>query len=138
MHSYGATAATPEMRTTLMSRFVAVDKLSQLLGTFCSSFVTSAFGNLGNYGIKFLALALSIAYVVFLVPEPLQKKKKLESEHGEEAGCLQRFGGNVKTYIWKPLTEMKATLFMKRFKNLRMLIYMQGGPFGRLIGSGYL
>ena len=127
MHSYGATAATPEMRTTLMSRFVAVDKLSQLLGTFCSSFVTNAFGNLGNYGIKFSALALSIAWVIFLVPEPLQRAKDSESQHTAEGGCLHRFGGNVKTYIWKPLTEMKTTLFMKRFKNLRMLIYLQGG-----------
>ena len=128
MHSYGATAATPEMRTTLMSRFVAVDKLSQLLGTFCSSFVTNAFGNLGNYGIKFCALALSIAYVVFVVPEPLQRTKNLESQNtAEEKGRLHRFGVSVKTYIWKPLTEMKATLFMKRFKNLRMLIYIQGG-----------
>ena len=133
MHSYGATAATPEMRTTLMSRFVAVDKLSQLLGTFCSSFVTNAFGNLGNYGIKFAALALSIAWVIFLVPEPLQKTKNPESEPAvlpqhfpaDKVGCLRRFGGNVKTYIWRPLTEMKTTLFMRRFKNLRMLIYIQ-------------
>ena len=135
MHSYGATAATPEMRTTLMSRFVAVDKLSQLLGTFCSSFVTNAFGNLGNYGIKFFALALSIAWVIFIVPEPLQKAKNVESQHTKDPSCLRRFNGNITTYIWRPLTEMKTTLFMKRFKNLRMLIYLQGGPTGCYTGS---
>ena len=126
MHSYGATAATPEMRTTLMSRFVAVDKLSQLLGTFCSSFVFNAFGNLGNYGIKFVAVVISIAWVIFLVPEPLQKTKKSESlppQSGES--CARKFSDNVKAYIWKPLTEMKTTLFKNRFKNLRMLIYLQ-------------
>ena len=73
-YSYGASVTNPEGRAQRLARFDGYERLSLLIGIALSPILLDQIGASANFAISVICSAGALAYVLFVVKEPLKSK----------------------------------------------------------------
>ena len=138
VYSYGTTVTKPNERAHRLARLDGIETLANIVGTLLSPFIFKQLGYFGNYAISSLFFAMSIAYLIWFVREPIQRRpddsKMSEVKTQKQTSktlpemVLECFG-KLKSFLAKaviiPLIGMKSVVTKDRKSILKFLIFLQ-------------
>ena len=138
VYSYGTTVTKPNERAHRLARLDGIETLANIVGTLLSPFIFKQLGYFGNYAISSLFFAMSIAYLIWFVREPIQRrpddskmsevKTQKQTSKSLPEMVLECFG-KLKSFLAKaviiPLIGMKSVVTKDRKSILKFLIFLQ-------------
>ncbi len=139
VYSYGTTVTKPKERAHRLARLDGIETLANVVGTLLSPFVFRQLGYFGNYAISAIFFALSIAYLIFFVREPIKRNITenndeliTEKKAPKSKTCLEisitlltKINNFLIKAIIVPLKGMKSVITKDRKSVLKFLIVLQ-------------
>jgi hypothetical protein len=120
-YGYGASITSLDNRAALLARYDGLEQGGMLLGTLLSPLAFQVIGYLGCYLVKLVLFILALTYLIIFVREPIKSPKKVASENRPS----KPFFGFFKKYLIQPFLQILNTIFQKRPRGLRKLLFVQ-------------
>ena len=125
-YGFGSSITNPEERAVRLARFDGFERGGMIVGIALSPAAFKAIGYYGCYAVRTSCYAVAIIYLIFMVKEPIIRKKREESEGREKFSPAKL----LRRYVWDPFKEMLGTLLLKREGRLQLLLYLQLCAYG--------
>jgi hypothetical protein len=133
VYSYGTTVTQAPERAYRLTRLDGIESLASIVGTLASPYISLRLGFYGSFVSSGLLHALALAYLIFVVKEPLKGSPANVLHDSKAEGATKNTRKRVlakvscfcEAVLLTPLKGMKSVLTKERKPALKLLIVLQ-------------